>query len=51
MTDWVWDTFDTTPSMSSYIVAMIVSNLNYFEAQSESFRNVTVRVSMPHLAK
>lgn len=43
--DWQWDIFAQTPSISSYIIAMIVSDLAYEEGPVDGFRNVTVRVS------
>jgi len=44
MENWVWETFNTTPIMSSYIVAMIVCDFDYNEAPPDSFGDTVVRV-------
>lgn len=44
--EWQWDIFETTPSISSYIIAMIVSDLEYEEGPVGGFRDVTVRVGI-----
>ncbi|CAL8083053.1 unnamed protein product [Orchesella dallaii] len=48
--DYVWDYFRTTPSISSYITAMIISDFTYEEAEPVNFINRTSRVyASPHL--
>lgn len=44
--EWVWDTFETTPPMSPYLVACVLSELEYLETsyQSISGRIVTLRL-------
>lgn len=44
--DWVWDTFEPTPNMSSYLVAFVLSQLDYLETSYKSIdgRNVTIKL-------
>ncbi len=42
--DYVVDVFRTTPSISSYITAMIVSDFTHEQASEDKFSNRTVRV-------
>lgn len=44
--EWVWDTFETSPPMSSYLVACVLSEMEYLESHYQSIdgRNVTVRL-------
>ena len=44
MAGWVWDTFNTTEKMSTYLVAMIVGNYAFEESSIKLPGNKTVRV-------
>lgn len=46
MEDWVWDTFQTTPNMSTYLLACILSQLEYLESSYRSIdgRNITIKL-------
>ena len=46
MEDWVWDTFETTPVMSTYLLACILSELEYLETSYRSIngRNITIKL-------
>ena len=46
MEDWVWDTFETTPVMSTYLLACILSELEYLENSYRSIngRNITIKL-------
>lgn len=44
--DWVWTTFEKTPVMSTYLLACVISELEYLETSYLSIngRNITIRL-------
>ena len=50
MEHWVWDTFERTPVMSTYLVACVLTEFGHVETiyHSISGRNVTVRLWTHH---
>lgn len=48
--DWVWDIFDTTPPMSTYLVACVLTEFDHVETRYHSItgKNVTIRLWTSH---